>query len=172
MIKRDIARFWSKVDKSAGPDGCWLWTAAILATGYGGFKYRGKMVKAHRVAYELTLGPLGSLLACHHCDNPPCVNPAHLFAGTHADNAADRNRKGRQSTGNRVTYERRPRGARHPDAILTEAQVAQIRVELVQGASYAALAERYGVVKGNIAHIAKNVTWKHVPWPVDDKEAA
>lgn len=162
MNEIDEARFWSKVDTSAGPDGCWPWTAAILATGYGGFKYRGKMTKAHRVAYELFHGSLGDRLALHRCDNPPCVNPTHLFAGTHADNAADRNRKGRQSVGNRVAYERRPRGSAHPDAKLTEEHVREIRSQLGVGVSLQALATLYGVTKSTIHHIAKGKTWRHV----------
>ena len=161
-------RFWQKVDRSGGPDACWPWQAAILNTGYGGIKYQGRMTKAHRVAYELTYGPLGDNLALHHCDNPPCCNPAHLFPGTHADNAADRNQKGRQSRGDRVVYGRRRRGSQHPDAILDEARVAAIRAARLEGMGYSALAYRFRVSKSVIARIATNRTWKHVPWPEKD----
>lgn len=99
------SRFWSRVDKSAGDDGCWLWTAA-RTRGYGKININGlaggrKGVPqwTHRVAWILTNGPT-DLCVLHACDNPPCCNPAHLFLGTRQDNAADRDAKGRTFNGN------------------------------------------------------------------------
>lgn len=85
--------FWGRVDTSGE---CWLWTGARLKTGYGVLKRGGRVLKASRVAWALVKGPIpDGLFVCHHCDNPPCVRPDHLFLGTHLDNMRDRDAKGR-----------------------------------------------------------------------------
>lgn len=86
-------RFWDKVDKTSD---CWIWTAAKSAAGYGRFKLNGRLVSPHRLAYEMAFGdiPPGSDV-CHRCDNPPCVNPEHLFVGSRSDNMQDCIAKGR-----------------------------------------------------------------------------
>lgn len=91
-----IERFLANVDRR-GADECWLWLGTRHHTGYGVITGDdGVQRRTHRVAYELANGPLGpGMLACHRCDNPPCVNPGHLYAGTPLDNTRDKMTRGR-----------------------------------------------------------------------------
>lgn len=91
-----MEKFWSKVDKSQlSPGGCWLWTS-YKKQGYGYFRINNKDIGAHRVSYELIYGPFDKcLFVCHKCDNPPCVNPDHLWLGTNQDNMEDMYNKNR-----------------------------------------------------------------------------
>lgn len=94
-VRGDVAtRFWAHVEK--GP-GCWLWTGARTWSGHGTFNVGAKKFdRAHRVAYRLVHGAIpDGLVVCHQCDNPPCVNPAHLWLGTQGDNLRDMMAKGR-----------------------------------------------------------------------------
>lgn len=89
-------RFWKKVVKCE-PNECWYWKANTYADGYGQISVKGKPRQAHRVAYELCVGPIPEgLCVLHYCDNPSCVNPQHLYVGTHSDNMQDRAKRGRQ----------------------------------------------------------------------------
>ena len=115
-------RFWAKVDKR-GPlilkSRCWVWTASQSADGYGHFRVGNKTLKAHRWSYGFHIGPVSnSLLVCHRCDVPSCVNPNHLFLGTDQDNATDCINKGRA---------KHIAGVAVNTAKLTEAQVLDIR---------------------------------------------
>lgn len=102
LTERQVRNLWAKIDQSAGLDECWPWRACLRGDGYGwvGMKIddRKRTFKAHRVVAHLTLGlDLNDpdQLACHHCDNPPCCNPLHLFVGSHRDNTMDGVTKGR-----------------------------------------------------------------------------
>lgn len=158
------ARFWSKVDRSTGPDTCWLWTAST-AHGYGSVGYSGRTYIAHRIAFFLThhTDP-GALFVRHTCDTPLCCNPAHLLLGTHADNMADMCERGRSNSGKEylgtILY-----GGDNPAARLTEEDVLAIRAEYspnVRGCGYESLARKYGVGSTTIVHIIKRETWTHV----------
>src|SRR5690606_10401012 len=94
-----IVAFWAKVDKSGGDDACWIWKGGTNKRGYGRFRST-KIIPAHKFSYELAFGTIRSdLFVLHKCDNPRCVNPRHLFTGTHLDNMEDRQKKGRTISG-------------------------------------------------------------------------
>lgn len=146
-------RFWSKVDRSGGPDACWKWIGNIDKGGYGKFsvgpKGADKWLRAHRFAYEMSNPPLGDLLACHRCDNPSCVNPAHIFAGTNLDNIRDCISKGRhrviRRAGVRIATLRS----------LTEDEVREIRGFAAGGESHESIAKRYPVQRRQISRIVQ-----------------
>jgi hypothetical protein len=168
FTEKDIARFWSKVDKSTEPNGCWLWMAGKTFGGYGRFWNGERKVMAHRFAYELTVGAIpDDYDICHNCDNPTCCNPTHLFTGTKTDNIQDAKRKNRLATGmrnGRYTHpESSARGSQNPRTKLTPALVIAIRSDHVLGnMTLRKLAIRYGVAKTTIRMVIKRITWKHI----------
>lgn len=144
--------YWT--DKSAGPDACWPWQGTIHHLGYGVTGYRGRQWRAHRLSWAATKGPIPpGMLVLHSCDNPPCVNPAHLWLGTHRDNSADCVAKGRNT---------RVLGEQHGIAKLTEKQVREI---LVDPRSHSATAATYAVNPSLIYQIRMGKIWTHVPRP-------
>lgn len=122
-----VERFLSKVNIK-GIGSCWVWQGCRSATGYGYFNIDGKIKRTHRVSYQLFRGPIPEgLHICHRCDNPPCVNPLHLFLGTQKENMQDAARKGRMSTPRRKYISVPKSDETHPRAILTDEQVRFIR---------------------------------------------
>ena len=156
MAHRTLLRFWKRMNHTES--GCWEWQGARNPAGYGVVRVHYKMCRAHRVAYELTHGPIpDGLLACHRCDNPPCCNPDHLFLGTRKDNNDDRHAKGRTRSG---------AGSRYGEAIntakLTADDVRAIRAQSVAGTSQMDLARQYPVTQSAIWAIVHYKSWKHI----------
>jgi len=148
-------RFWQKVDKEFAPP-CWIWTAAKDRHGYGCISRggRGTGISAHRASYELHYGiiPEG-LCVLHHCDNPSCVRPDHLFLGTQLDNVSDMMQK------NRHHSSFFPKHEQHWNAKLSWEKVDSIRARISLGESKILLAREYGVSKTAIKLIAARKTW-------------
>ncbi len=142
-------RFWSRVSRGTG---CWVWTGARRASGYGVVQWNGSPQYAHRVAWSLTQGTIPPrMFVCHICDNRLCARPDHLFLGTPADNAADAAAKGRM-----------PRGEGHPRARLTEVAVREIRRLAADGMPYLEIARVTGYPSAAVAHAFYRRTWRHV----------
>ena len=151
-------RFWSNVDRSGGPDACWLWTAGLFTSGYGQFRVGARKVRAHRAALDLsgvTLAP--GQLACHRCDTPRCCNPSHLFVGSAADNARDRDQKGRARHGEGPRP--KTRGSGNHAAKLTQRDVDCIRDMAMVGVRQRDIAERFGVSQSQVGNIVRGKCW-------------
>lgn len=159
LVCGDTARFWAKVQKlSLSNGGCWVWTGSLDKDMYGKFHLSGNVtkrdVRAHQYSWELAHGLTVSngILICHKCDHPYCVNPDHLFLGSHADNHADRDAKGRQA-----------RGIKQHLAKLTEEKVRQIRELRELKVTIPQLSRLFLVSASTIGSIVRYQSWKHVP---------
>ena len=148
-------RFWAMVEKT---DACWVWKGATYGGGYGMFMYgevparQRKATPAHRVSWMIANGPIpDGLCVCHTCDNRPCVNPAHLWLGTHADNAWDKSRKGRCSD---------TAGDNSAVRKLSWEVVREIRQLIADGGRTCALARQFGLTKQHVSAIKRGAYWK------------
>lgn len=152
-----IAAFWSKVDKSGGPDACWEWTGSINQSGYGNLQIAtpaGQL--AHRISFELAHGPFPvDLHVLHTCDNRRCVNPAHLYLGTEADNARDRVQRGRSNGHLRA-------GSRNGKSRLTLEQALEIcRLYAETDLFQWEIAEQFGISQVQVDDIVSGISWSH-----------
>lgn len=151
-----IDRFWSKVD-AGGENGCWTWLAFKDRMGYGKIRADGDARLAHRVSYELHRGSIpAGMMVCHHCDNPECVNPDHLFLGCSIDNVADMHRKGRHAKREQTAR----LGEDHGRSKLNSADINAIRA--AEGVSQRKLAKQYGVGQSQIQRILAGESWSHI----------
>jgi hypothetical protein len=145
---------WRKLEERAIPEpnsGCLLWLLSCNRKGYGQMRHDGKNRRAHRLSWKATKGPIpDGMIVCHKCDVRACINPAHLFLGTDADNAADRDAKGRRLG---------PAGETNGFAKLTEADVRAIRSD---SRSQSAIADAYGIRQGHVSRIKLRTVWTHL----------
>lgn len=160
-------RFWKYVDKR-GPDDCWEWTGARHPKGYGHVSVGGSTQRAARVCFELVNGAIpDGLHVLHTCDNPPCINPSHLYVGTNSDNVADRDAKGRAAVGDRngrrTMPDRTARGETHGWTTLTEAQVLAIIDEYNAGGVFMKdIGAKYGVSERTVCGIINGTSWTYL----------
>jgi hypothetical protein len=170
MTRRNTEEdFWPIVER-LGPDDCWEWKGSRHRQGYGIFPFGGKYKLAHILAYEFFYGPApkDKPCICHRCDNPPCCNPSHLFAGSVLDNARDMIEKGRQGHasgplhGSKTHPEAVRRGEHINTAKLTESDVLSIRARYRDGESARKLCAEFGISKTSIFQILRRKTWKHI----------
>ena len=146
-------RFRAKVEFPGTKGGCWEWRGARNSRGYGQILVNGKTTSAHRVSFCIYRGEPGEMHVLHRCDNRGCVNPQHLFLGTHTDNMRDMTAKGRHGR-----YE----GERHHSRKLTEDGVRELRRLHAEGTTYTALAAQFGMSINQARRVALRMTWKHV----------
>ncbi len=154
---RPIAERFAEKLTTGAPDECWPWRGRRNAKGYGAIDLGHGSALAHRVAFCLASGrdleSIAGQSVCHHCDNPPCCNPAHLYAGDAAQNAADKVARGRQQ---------RLRGTDNPRSVLTEADVRAIRARAAAGESTATIATDHGITRVMVGRIVRRQNWQHV----------
>jgi hypothetical protein len=144
-------RFMAHV--AQGP-GCWLWQASTMNSGYGQFGHRGTMRQAHRVSYELHVGPIpAGLSILHSCDDKLCVNPAHLRPGTHSENIKEAYSRGRRAKPDL-------RGENHPRASITFLDAIRMRDLRSAGMAVTDIARRYGVKRSLVSDVVTGRCWR------------
>lgn len=154
---KQIYRFWSKVALTANPDKCWEWRGSLHHSGYGKIMLSRKLKTASRVAWEITHGEIPEgIFVCHHCDNRGCVNPNHLFLGTHQDNMRDM-----------VNKRRHLRASRRSPKYLARFKLSREDVDFIieiykskQYLTMQELGDLFGVSKQQISNIINGKCWK------------
>lgn len=153
-LEQAKAAFDSKIRKSE--NGCWIWIGACNNKGYGVLTFQAHRAQAHRLSWTLNVGEIPqNTCVLHRCDNPPCVNPEHLFLGTFSDNMKDCYSKGRHR---RMVQN----GASNPMSRLTDSQVEFIRQAIKEGFKTTVVARYFDVSYTTISMIANGHTWKHL----------
>lgn len=146
---RDVRERFEEYVRHDPISDCWIWDGARYGQGYGKFGVAGKTKRAHRVSYQIYNGTIAETdLVLHRCDTPACVNPKHLFIGTHADNVNDKCSKGRQT-----------RGITNGAAKLTEAQVRQIRAAC---GTHEEIAQSFGISRPHVTDLKAGKHWRHI----------
>ena len=142
--------------------GCWEWTMGKYRRGYGAFTYKQKKRSVHRWVYADQFGSIPEgMFVCHHCDNPPCCNPGHLFLGTPKDNMRDMIQKGRANRSHNV-LKSRPGTSNH-NAKMTPEKIIEIREKYASGkSSYRSLGAEYGLAFASVRDIIKHINWKQL----------
>ena len=146
--------------------GCWVWQGGVTTGGYGSAHVGRKTYRAHRISWVVFRGdiPIG-LWVLHTCDNPPCINPEHLYLGTRADNDQDAKDRNRLATGDRhgmrLHPESVPRGERQGSSRLTADIVRQMRI-LAGSMTQCALAQQFGITQVHVGRIINRQEWAHV----------
>jgi hypothetical protein len=151
MNQKDIDRFLAKVNKT---DDCWIWTGCLNSDGYGNFRYKGRTISAHRFSYIVSYGEIPEAMSvCHHCDVRNCINPSHLFLGTHLENMRDCSLKKRI---------RQQLGEKNNNAVLTSSMVLKMRSLYANGVSFPEIQKIFNTKKTATRCAIKGITWKHV----------
>lgn len=182
IVTPDLLALFNVHVSVGGPDECWPWDGRRASKGYGVLWVPPRTIRVPRLAYFIATGQdPGDLMVCHTCDNPPCCNPRHLYAGTDADNKADMVQRGRAASGERhvskLHPEVLPRGGghwthRHPEkrpfgesssfSKLNAKQVLEIRALSKAGVQGVELARRFSIAKSNVSQILLRKTWPHL----------
>jgi hypothetical protein len=161
LSQADIERFWRKVKRSDDLFDCWEWQAGIHHNGYGQFHANDRDLSAHRVSYVIANGqidvndPDGKFLVCHRCDNRSCVNPTHLFLGTHYENMMDRESKGR----NKPAI-----GEANGSAKLNKIEALAVRILYASGGlTHSQIGRIFNVSKACVGRIVRGQNWRCLP---------
>ncbi len=148
LTQADICRFHSYVARSTS-NKCWNYLRGCGSSGYGNFKIKNRTLSAHRVAFQIALGPPKGYV-CHSCDNKKCCNPAHLYDGDNLTNMQDCNERNR------------PRGQAAGKTILTDEQVLKIAKLKRQGLGYVAVCEKMQLPRSRVGNVFYGFSWQHL----------
>jgi len=148
--------FWRNLKKT---DGCWVWFGRRVRN-YGFFYIKGRNLRAHRVSWVIHFGQIpDGMYVCHHCDNPPCVNPKHLFLGTQSDNIRDAVKKKRIVS---PWANGKARGELSPRSKLKDAQVHEMRRLISKGVPYRTIGRQFNVSATTVLRVKKGACWSHI----------